>query len=307
MVTSADILLGGILPGILAVVTLALVWKFTHNAASSWRTAAVVSFLAGMWALDAQGVGIASAIAKAVSITQARDFLPLMMILAVVPDAVASLGKRGSQLAWALRVALCAFVPWRLLSGTKYLPKFAPPPEFNTGAWSTSEAILWIGGVSVAMLVAWALVRGESTEWPRLRSVLAVLAAFAASMTVALSSSITYGQLMGVLVATLTGCALATWIFNLARGPDAAAGPIVIAFSSVLVLAHFFAELKLLYAMLLVVGFAVGAGWFFPGKKWSTPLRCVVCLAAIGGAVGMAGMDFAAAQAEAASNPYSNM
>jgi hypothetical protein len=307
MVTSADILLGGILPGILAVMTLSLVWKFTHNAASSWRTAAVVSFLAGIWALDAQGVGITSAIAKAVRITQAKDFLPLMVILAVVPDAVAAIGKRGALLAWALRLALCMFVPWRLLSGTKYLPKIAPPPEFNTGAWSTTEAILWIGGVALAMLATWTLVRGESTEWPRLRSVLALLAAFAASTTVALSGSITYGQLMGVLVATLTGCALAAWIFKLARGPDAAAGPIVIAFSSVLVLAHFFAELKLFYAVLLLVGFAVGAGWFFPGKKWSTPLRCVICLAAVGAAVGLAGMDFAASQAEAVSNPYSNM
>ena len=307
MVTSADMLLGGILPGILAVVTLALVWKLTHNAASSWRTAAVVSFLGGIWALDAQGVGVASAIAKAVRITQAKDFLPLVVILAVVPDAVASFGSRGAKFAWVLRIALCVFVPWRLLWGTKYLPKIASPPGFDTGAWSTSEAILWIGGVALAMLATWALVRSESTEWPRLRSVLAVLAAFAASVTVSLSGSITYGQLMGVLVATLTGCALAAWIFKLARGPDAATGPIVVAFSSVLVLAHFFAELKLLYAVLLLVGFAVGAGWFFSGKKWSTPLRCAICLAALGAAVGMAGMDFAAAQAEAASNPYSNM
>jgi hypothetical protein len=307
MITIADILLGGVLPGVIAVAALAGVWKLTKNAASSWRTAAVVSFLVGLWALDAQGVGVIGAISKSMRITEARDFLPLVVLLAVIPDAVAAGGRRGAIVGWVLRAGLCAFMPWRLLWGTRYLPKVAPPPNFDMGAWSPLEAVLWIGGVAAALLAVWSLVRAENTESPRLRSLLAVLVAFAASTTVALSGSLTLGQLMGVLVATLTGCALVAWWMKVGRGPDAAAGPIVIAFGSVLDLAHFFAELKLVYAALLVVGLAVGAGWFFPGKRWGTPVRCAVCLAAIGLAVGLAGMDFAAAQAEAASNPYSNM
>ncbi len=307
MVTSADILWGGLLPGILAVMSLVIVWKLTTNAASSWRTAAVLSFIAGMWALDSQGVGIVAAVSKSVRITEAKDFLPLMVILAVFPDAVATLGKQSTIVAWVLRIGLCVFLPWRLLWGTKYLPKIAPPPNFDTGAWSTPEAACWIGSVAVVLLATWAILRAESTEMPRLRASLAAIVALAASATVALSGSLTYGQLLGILTATLTGCALAAWYFKLSRGPDAAAGPLVIALGGVLVLAHFFAELKLLYAAILLMGFAVGAGWFFPGKKWSTPLRCAICLVAIGVAVGMAGMDFRAAQAEAASNPYSNL
>jgi hypothetical protein len=307
MITIADILLGGVLPGVIAVAALAGVWKLTANAASSWRTAAVASFLVGLWALDAQGVGVVNAIAKSMRISEARDFLPLMVILAVIPDAVAAGGKRGAILGWIVRAGLCVFVPWRLLWGTRYLPKVAPPPNFDMGAWGPLEAVLWIGGVAAALLAVWSLVRAENTEAPRLRSMLAVLAALAASATVAYSGSLTLGQLMGVLVAALTGCAVAAWWMKVGRGPDAAAGPIAVACGGVLVLAHFFAELKLLYAALLLVGLAVGAGWFFPGKKWSTPVRCVVCLAAIGVAVGMARMDFAAAQAEAASNPYSNL
>jgi hypothetical protein len=136
---------------------------------------------------------------------------------------------------------------------------------------------------------------------------LAVLVTVAASTTVALSGSITLGQLMGVLVAVLAGCARAASWMMIGRGPVAAACPLVIAFGGVLVLAHFLVELKLLYAVLLLLGLAVGAGWFFPGKKWTNPVRCVVCLVAISVAVGLAGMDFAAAQAEAASNPYLNM
>jgi hypothetical protein len=307
MITPADMLLGGILPGLVAVGMLAIVWKLTHNAASSWRTAVVVSFLVGLWALDAQGVGIVGAISKSMRITEARDFLPLMVILAVLPDAIAATNKQGAMIGWVLRAVLCVFLPWRLLAGTKYLPKVAPPPNFDTGAWSTMEAVLWLGGAAAGLLACWSLVRAESTEQPKLRSVLAAITAFVASATIAMSGSITYGQLMGVLVATLTGCTLAARWWKLERGPDAAAGPIVIAFCGVLTLAHFFAELKLICAALLIVGFTVGAGWFFPGKRWSGYARVAVCLTAIGIAAGIAAADFAASQAEAASNPYMNL
>ena len=303
MVTTADILLGGILPGLLAMVTLAGTWKLTQNAASSWRTAAVVSFLTGLWALDSQGVGVVAALSKSVRITEAKDFLPLMVILAVFPDAVATLGKQSAIVAWVLRVALCVFLPWRMLAGSVYLPKIAPPPHSDTGAWSTGEAAVWLGGSAAALLATWAVVRAENTEQPKLRAALAAIVALAASATIALSGSITTGQMMGVLTATLTGCALMAWLLQLRRGPDAAAGPVVIAFGGILVFAHFIVELKLLDAVLLLVGFAVGAGWFFPGKKWSTPLRCAICLIAVGVAVVLARMDFVAAQA---SNPYLN-
>jgi hypothetical protein len=260
-----------------------------------------------LWALDAQGVGVLGAISKSMRITEAKDFLPLMMLLAVMPDAIAATNKQGAIVGWTLRAALCVFVPWRFLAGTKYLPKVAPPPNFDTGAWSSFEALLWIGGIAAAILTTWSLVRTESTEQPKLRSVLAVIVVFVASATIAMSGSITYGQSLGVLVATLTGCGIAAWWWKLGRGPDAAAGPIVISFCSILTLAHFFAELKLLYAALLIIGLTVGAGWFFPGKRWSSYGRVAVCLAATGIAAGMAAADFAAAQAEAASNPYMNL
>lgn len=301
MIRLSDILLGGILPGILAVAALALVWKLTKNAASSWRTAAVLSFVAGLWALDAQGVGLSTAISKSLRITEARDFLPLMVILAVVPDAVATLGTNGTIAGWILRIALCGFLPWRMLNGTKYLPKNGPL------LWSTGEMIAWLGGTALAIFATWSLVRAESTEKPKLRSVLAAIVALCGAITIAMSGSITYAQLMGVLTATLTGCALGAWLLKVGRGPDAAAGPLVISFGGILVLAHFIAEVKLLYVVLLLVGFAIGTGWFFPGKKWSTPVRCAVCLLAICAAVVMAGLDFASAQAEAANNPYMSL
>lgn len=297
MVTLSDLLLGGVLPGVLALVTLAGVWKLTHNAASSWRTATVVSFILGMWALDAQGIGFLSAIAKSLRIQEAKDFLVLLVIFGIVPDAVAVYGKQGRVVAWLLRIALCAFLPWRLLAGSVYLPKpTAVASPFNTGAWSTVEAIGWLGGIAAVLVAVWGLFIAAREHAPAVRSTLTALVALAAAITLALSGSITYGQLMGVFTATLAGCVIASVIWRLERGPDAAAGPILMAFGGTLVLAHFFAELKLLYAGLLVLAFTVAGGWFFPGKMWSTPLRCVVCLILLVIVVALAGIDFAAAQ-----------
>ena len=301
MITLNDILCGGVLPGVLALVALTGVWKLTHNGASSWRTAVVVGFLLGMWALDAQRIGVLSAIAKSMRIQEAKDFLALMVILGVFPDAVAVYGKQGRVVAWVLRVALCVCLPWRLLAGSIYLPKAtATANPFNTSAWSTVESISWLGGIATVLTCLWGLWLASRDHAPRVRSILTVLVLFAAAITLALSGSITYAQLLGALVATLTGCTIASSYWKLERGPDAAAGPILMAFGGVLVLAHFFAELKLLYAVLLVVAFAVAGSWFFPGKSWSTLLRCAICLVLVGLAVTLAGMDFAEAQ----NNPY---
>ncbi|TWU30238.1 hypothetical protein [Bythopirellula polymerisocia] len=301
MITLYDLLLGGVLPGVMAMLTLSGVWKLTHNGASSWRTAVVVGFLVGMWALDAQAIGVLSAIAKSLRIQEAKDFLALVVILGVFPDAIAVYGKQGRVTAWLLRVALCVFLPWRLLTGSVYLPNAtAVPNPFDTGAWSTFKAICWLGGIAAMLTSLWGLFLAARDHAPRVRSILTAMVALAAAITLALSGSITYGQLMGVLVATLTGCAIASIYWKLERGPDAAAGPILMAFGGVLILAHFFAELKMLYALPLVLAFTLAGGWFFPGKRWSNPLRCAVCLILIAVVVILAGIDFAEAQ----NNPY---
>ncbi len=297
MITLSGILWGGVLPGVLAIGTLMSVWKLTHNAASSWRTAVVASFLVGMWALDAIGVGVLAAIAKALRIQEAKDFLTLLVILGVFPDALASYGKQGRIIAWLLRIGLCLFLPWRLLAGSIYLPKAtAVPNPFNTSAWSTAEAIYWLGGIAIVLIGLWAIFIAARDHAPRLRSALTAMVAFAAAVTLTLSGSITYGQLMGVLTATLAGSTIASAFGKLERGPDAAAGPILMAFAGVLVLAHFFAELKLLYAALLALALGVAGGWFFAEQKWSVILRSAVCMILLGAVLTLAWIDFAAAQ-----------
>ena len=87
-----------------------------------------------------------------------------------------------------------------------------------------------------------------------------------------------------------------------------AAGPIVIAFGSLLIAGHFYAELKLHNAALLLAAMVLAIGWMpLPAKllpNWQAAVRSALCLAILGIAVTMAGIDFAESQVEAQSNPY---
>jgi len=124
MLSGFDLFFGGVLPAIVAASALAMVWRATGNAASAWRTAIVLGYVVGHWALDARTIGVVAALSKSYQPIEARDWLPLLMLLAIVPDAMACVGKRGPALAWLLRTALCVFIPWRLLQGSVYLPRF---------------------------------------------------------------------------------------------------------------------------------------------------------------------------------------
>jgi len=309
MITPADFLLGGILPVFVAATVCALVWKFAENAASSWRTGLVVGIVVGIWALESRSVGISTAIAKSIRITEAKDFLPLVVILSMVPDAIGAINRTGNIAGWVLRALFSILLPWRLLYGSSYLPRDPlPDVSFDTGAWSAGEAILWIGGLSLALFGTWASLRLEAFgSHPRLRSVLAITVMLATAATIALTGSLTYGQLTGVVAAALTACATVSALGQFNRGPDAACGPVAISFGTLLVLALFFSNLSLLYALLLVAAMVVGAGRFSPRMKYHALLRSGLCLALLGLAVGLAGWEFAASQAESTSNPYYNM
>ena len=73
---------------------------------------------------------------------------------------------------------------------------------------------------------------------------------------------------------------------------------------------HFYVELKIHNAALLLVAVVSATGWLPPPAKL-TPrrqavCRCFLCFAMRGAALTMAGIDFAEAQAETESNPHQN-
>ncbi len=310
MIGGMDILWGGGVPAIVAMATLTIVWRGTGNAASAWRTAIVVGYVAGHWALDARTISFVAAITKSFQPTEARDWLPLLMLLAIVPDALACVGKWGPTLGWLLRAALCLFVPWRLLNGSAYLPlSISADIEFDLGGWSTGEAATAIGGIGAALLMSWQLARiGDQQSVVHVRSALAVLVALGGAITMALSDSLVYGQMFGVLTAALAGCGLASAFLSTGRSPAAAAGPVLVAFGCLLLVGHFYAGLKIYNAALLLVALIQAVGWLpWPAmlsQRWQAGYRSVLCLAALGIAVTLAGLDFSETQTEAGSNPY---
>ncbi len=313
MLIGSDIFFGGVLPAVVAASALAMVWRMTGKEASAWRTAIVLGYVVGHWALDARGIGVVAALLKSYQPTEARDWLPLLMLLAIVPDALACVGKRGPALAWLLRTVLCVFIPWRLLSGSVYLPvSISPNFNFDLGGWSTSEATAWIGGIGGALLICWQGLRiVDQRSGVFVRSALAVVVTFGAAIVAALSASLVYGQMFGILTAVLAGCSLASAFFSTGRGPEAAAGPVVVAFGSLLIVGHFYAELKIYNGALLLIALGLALGWLPMSAKvsprWQAVCRGLLCLAALAAALTIASLDFAATQAETESNPYQNL
>lgn len=309
MLTTADLFYGGIVPGVVAAVTLAVVWRVTGKAASAWRTALVVGYVAGHWALDAQGASFAAALTKSFRPAEAKDWLPLLALLAMAPDALACVGKFGPAIGWCLRAALCVFAPWRLLYGSVNLPIPLEGLDIDLGGWSTGEAAAWIGGIAAALLLAWSSMRGvDPQENPMSRLALAALVALGSAVTMAMSASLVYGQLFGVLTATLVGCGLAAALSKTGRGPDVTAGPIVVLFGCLLVMGHFYAELKLPHAALLLAAMTLATGWLPRLEKvlpsWRLAGRAVLCLATLGVVLLLAGREFAAAISSDAADPY---
>lgn len=312
MIGASDLLWGGVLPGAVAACMFVFVWQLTGKSASAWRVALVIGYIAGHWGLDVRNLGTVAAIIKSIRTTEARDWLPLLACLAVLPDALACVGKLGPWLGWLLRIALCLFVPWRLVRGTAYLPLMVLPDfGFESEAWSTGESFAWIGGIAAVLLFTWQWIRIDDRPSGFLvRSALAVVVALGGAIIVAMSDSLIYGQLFGVLTAALAGCGLASAFCATERGPDAAVGPLVIVFGSLVLLAYFFAKLTFGNAALLMFAMTVAIGWLPLPKRlsprWNVASRTAICLGALIIAVAIAGFDFAATQAQTEGNPYEN-
>ncbi len=346
MLEGPDLLWGGIVPAICACATMAIVWRATGKAASAWRTSVLLGYLAGHWTLSARDLGAAAllqrgeleaagahwaydprnfefvaALAKSFNASEAQHWVPLLGLLAVLPDALAALGKLGPVVGWLLRTALCVFVPWRMVYGSKYLPfSLGPEFDFDLGGWSDGEAAAWIGGIGAVILLAWQVVRrghaDDDCDDGKLRAVLATLVAFGSAITMVGAKSLVIGQLLGVLTASLAGCTLASMVVRTQRGPDAAAGPLMVIFSALLMTGHFFAELTLLNAALLLMAMCVAAGWFpVPStlsNRWKNTARAVTCLLLLAVPVVLSGRELAGqvptteSEPTDAVNPYEN-
>jgi hypothetical protein len=295
-----------------AGLTWALVWRWTGKQASAWRTALVVGYIMGHWTLDARDLGAAlsarddpsgaayqsydprpfqfrAAIAKSVRPRAARDWLPLFGLLAMLPDALACVGRGGPAIGWLLRVLLGLLLPWRLLHGSTYLP--LNPPGLDLGGWSTGQATAHIGLLAGALLLSWQWYRSPQPRTGAVvRSALAALVAAGSAVTVALSGSSVSGPLLGALAAALAGAGLAAARCSSERGPEAVAGPIAVLLGCLLGIASFYAQLPGPCALLLLtaMGLALGRLPLCGPPTAQLAGRSLLCLVALASAVGWA-------------------
>lgn len=342
MLGGPDLLWGAAVPSLLAMITLVTVWRITRRAASAWRTALVVGYVAGHWTLSARDQGatalvragqleeadsswaydprnfdFVAAVSKSIQPVEALDWLPALALLAILPDALACISKLGPAIGWLLRIALCAFLPWRIVYGSKYWPlSLGEGFDFDLGGWSTTEATCWIGGIAAALLLAWQVLRMAASEQESsdasFRTGLACLVTVGSIFSLIAAGSLVYGQHMALLTAVLASCGVGSKLAKANRGLDAAAGPAVILFSTLLAAGHFFAELSLADASMLLIAFVLAAGWLPALARLSTKKRMVsrgiLCLACLAIPIVPAVKDLVSqipdTEVEQAPNPY---
>ncbi len=305
MIGLEDILRGVLTPAAVAAAVFACVrWcasRLPEDRAGTlaWAAAVACGYVAGHWALEAAGLGLQQAAAKSFRPHQARDWLPLAAAVFALIDAVPLAGRKAIA-AWAGRTAACILLAWRMLS----LHRDYPTSELVRAGLSDTPwtwpgvagACAALAAVGVGVWQWMAASRSRPHAW--VRAALVTAAAGGAAMTLALSGSLFYAQLLGALAAALGGAAVAMLATRTAGGPGLAPGPTLAAFGGLLMMAVLFTDdaMGIGPAAVLLAALALGAGPL-PAKiptRVAESLRVVACLALIGGVVGIAASRFAA-------------
>ncbi len=308
-------LLGGILPLVVAAIAFAIGWAASRRPAVAQSAGVILGYAAGVTALEARNSGLVVALEILVQPSVAHHWAPLVAILAIVPALVARAlgGRRG--LRWPIAALICMTTPVWLLWGGKYLPsREIRESGFATAAWGGLEAVAILAAVAALLLVAWYLWEAaDLTYAPRVRSLLAIFAMVGGAAAAGLTGSFVYAQSFGVLAAALGGCFVAAWLLQVYTGPDAAAGPTIVLAGSLVLLAACYSEMQPLQAAGVWAAVIFAAGWL-PGlsrlpSKGQVAIRAIACLLPVSIVVVQAGLEFAETrrqqQEERASNPYS--
>jgi hypothetical protein len=249
---------------------------------STWATAVALGFIAGQIGLVSRA-GVQTAFQSLVSPREARDWLPMCVMLAagvtILSDFV-SVAWRRWVLASAVLVSVA--VPLRLVASNVRLA--------NT--WSIPLKLGCIVLLAVVLGFVWMMLsRPRDDDMPLLRLVLLVVAAVGSAVVITLAGTIIGGQLCAVLASALMGAAFGEWVavrvFRLV-GPSLAisavrpqlspldgfggtAAVVTMSLGGLIVLATFYAELTLVDAALLILAL-IAAGGPLPGEA-SSDLR----------------------------------
>jgi hypothetical protein len=311
MLGLADILVGGVLPGAVALLLRQILLRAGAADRVAWPVAVAVAYIVGQAALAtplASGAagwaaGLSPAFAKFLSPAEASQWLPAAAVVAAIVAVLAHGGRPARYVALVLGALLAIGLPLRMLWGSVY----------TLSQWSTGEAVAWFAGLATLLFATgWLLTRKAPPALPRVgvfQDLLPGVVMIGVAIVLATSGSLSYARLAGAVAAALIGAALGGFgIADERRLGIDAAGPLVATLGgAMLLLGYFFAEVTTANALLLLAALAA-TGLPLPtatSQKWSgLAMRAVLCLALTGVAVGSAGVAFSKAMTAQAADPY---
>ena len=180
-----------------------------------------------------------------------QDRLLLLLLPAVIAvELAAAFPALPRGLAWLLRGAVAASTPRILLHGTSYLADLGLP---GTPEWTPTQTWLILGGIALVQAATWV---GLSllAQRPSGRCVppALIVACGGTGVTVMLSGYASGGQLGLPLAGALAGATVALLAIRRRVDMNGAIGPGVVGLFALLVVGHFFGNLPLWYAALLL-------------------------------------------------------
>ena len=128
---------------------------------------------------------------------EAQDRLLVVLAAVVLVEICAAWRVVPRWLAWTLRLAVAVGATPVLLYGTRYLADSAGP---GTRFWTSTETVLWLGGVALALAVLWTLLALLARRAPSRTLPLALAGVSAgAALAVMFSGYVTGGLLLVLL------------------------------------------------------------------------------------------------------------
>jgi hypothetical protein len=182
-----------------------------------------------------------------------REDLDRLLVL-VIPavllvELLGAIPRLPRWLIWALRVVVAGLGARVLLHGSMYL---AGPAGPGSSAWTAPQAWLILGSIAAAEAAAWMLLVALARRSPGASLPIALaLVVGGASMVNMLSAYLAGGQAGLSLSAALLGASIVALVMPDASRSIAPVGVAVVGLSSLLVIGHFFGELRTDHAVLL--------------------------------------------------------
>jgi hypothetical protein len=178
---------------------------------------------------------------------QDRLLLIVFPAIVLVEVAAAFLGKRW-RFAWLLRLLAVAGAARALLHDSTFIA------DHESAAREWGPVLTWkiLGGLAIALAVAWSALSALAQKRSRQSVPLALALACAGSAVTVMLSGYASGGMLGLpLAAALTGYVVAASLMPNSPNPDGAVGLGIVGLFSILVIGRFFGELTTANAMLL--------------------------------------------------------